>query len=210
MLKCVTDVICFQGRRRKVGDRGHAGVGEVSSADEESEVERLGDTDGDEQVQSRPKLRPFRRGRRRRTRLNPGTEYEDGNEDEGVGRDELELENELEEDARDMVTPKATRVRDDGVQSTPCSSAPQRGAHAGSGVELESDDLMMTPGRLARVEQDGAERADVGETKAMLQSKKRLREEEMELSPSPLPQVELETLSTPVDDVHVRRKRIRR
>jgi len=211
-------ILSFQGRRRKVGDRGHGGIGEVSSADEESEVERLGETDGDEQGQgqSRPKLRPFRRGRRRGMRSNPDPEDEDGNEDEGVPRDDLELENELEEDTRHMVTPRATRVRDDGVQSTPCSSAPQRDAHVGSGGgEFEPDDMMSTSGRPARAGQEGADRADVGETDVMLQSKKRLREEEMELSLSPLPEVELEASihdrpSTPVDDVHVRRKRIRR
>lgn len=209
-------ILSFQGRRRKVGDRGHDGVGEVLSADEESEIERLGDTDGDEQGQSRPKLRPFRRGRRRGTRSNPDPdpEDEDGNEDEGARQDDLELENELEEDTRHMVTPKATRVRDDGVQSTPCSSAPQRDAHVGSGGD-EPDDMMSTSGRPARVGQEGADRADVGETSTMLQSKKRLKEEEMELSLSPLPEVELETSihdrpSTPVDDVHVHRKRIRR
>lgn len=198
-------ILSFQGRRRKVVDRGHGDIGEVSSADEESEVERLGETDGDGQGQGqlRPKLRPFRRGRRRGMRSNPDPEDEDGNEDEGVPRDDLELENELEEDTRHMVTPKATRVRDDGVQSTPCSSAPQRDADVGG--EFEPDDMMSRSGR----------RADVDETDVILQSKKRLREEEMELSLSPLPEVELETSmhdrpSTPVDDVHVRRKRIRR
>jgi len=208
--------LLFKGRgRRKAVDQG---VGGVSSADEESEVERLGETDGDGQGQgqgqSRPKLRPFRRGRRRGMRSNPNPENEDGNEDEGVPRDDLELEN--EEDTRHMVTPKATRLRDDDVQSTPCPSAPQRDAHVGSGGgEFEPDDMMSRSGRPARAGQEGADRADVGETGVMLQSKKRLREEEMELSLSPLPEVELETSihdrpSTPVDDVHVRRKRIRR
>lgn len=142
--------------------------------------------------------------------MNPDPEDEDGNEDEGAQRDDLELGNEPEDDVH-VVTPKATRMQDDGAQSTPRSSAPQRDAHVGSGGEFESDDMMSSSGRPVR---EGADRADVGETNVMLQSKKRLRDE-MELSLSPLPQVELETSihdrpSTPVDDVHVRRKRIRR
>ena len=180
----------FKGRgRRKAVDQG---VGGVSSADEESEVEHLGDTDDEDEEQqqppppppppSRPKLRPFRRGRRRRTRSNPDPEGE--GENEGADRDEERHELGLEEEDPD--TPKATRMRDDVVSPfTP-------GAHV-EHAELESD-VMMSVTR----------ESDRGDVHEMVPSKKRLREDETTTT------LGHDRPSTPVDDVHVGRKRVRR
>lgn len=187
----------FKGRgRRKAVDQG---VGGVSSADEESEVERLGDTDDDDDEQqqpppppppppSRPKLRPFRRGRRRRTRSNPDPEGE--GENEGADRDEERHELGLEDgEEEDPDTPKATRMRDDVVSPfTP-------GAHV-EHAELESD-VMMSVTR----------ESDRGDVHEMVPSKKRLREDETTTTTTTSGH---DRPSTPVDDVHVGRKRVRR
>ncbi|KAF5348797.1 hypothetical protein D9756_009780 [Leucocoprinus leucothites] len=214
-----------EGRRRKA-DKGNASAGELSSADEESEVERLIDTDGEQAKGSKPKPKPTRRGTRR-TRSNPNPEEE---ADEGGEAQQPNEENEPENN-QTMVTPKATRTRGAIVSPSP---VPQQGAEGTTrspspGTEAqpapEPTDITQqrasTPARPVQDEEEAEDQgADVGgtiETPKAKPAKKRLREDEdVEMEPSPQAEPQNpgtpghDRPGTPVDDVLVRRKRIRR
>ncbi|KXN89772.1 Cohesin subunit psc3 [Leucoagaricus sp. SymC.cos] len=211
-----------EGRRRKA-DRGNVSAGELTSADEESEVEKLVDTDGEQAAggtkKSRPKprLRPVGRGTRR-TRANPNPEED-------------------EEGVQEQVTPRATRTRSSPQQNAE-ESAPSPSPAAGGGAEsLEPEPGLgpvatgqepSTPTRPAEeTEEHEEEETGAGETietpKAS-KTRKRSREEEVEgeegvegeVGPQGEPHVQKSSTpghdrpSTPVDALNIRRKRIRR
>lgn len=220
-----------EGRRRKA-DKGTTSAGELTSAEEESEVEKLMDTDAEQSKTSRPRPqpRPIRRGTRR-TRANPNPEDDGGEEQERIN-DENGNETEAEpqpENSQVMVTPKANRTRSEVATPLESAQAPvPTGANAGTDVgepiteagATESTQQPLMPGKEAQGEEHGEEVSveETTETPKVNKTKKRTREDEdtdMEGSPqveSP-PDAEAsrhEQPSTPVDDVHIRRKRIRR
>ncbi|XP_006455307.1 hypothetical protein AGABI2DRAFT_121237 [Agaricus bisporus var. bisporus H97] len=197
-----------EGRRRR-RDKGTASAGELTTADEESEGERLGDTDGEQSKTSRPKPR-----RTRHTRANPNPEEEPQELEQNIS------ENEQEQD-QIMATPKANRVRPEAVTPSPAPSGAAEvsasQATAADGAEPEPEATLSaqqqpTTPRRTSVDTELGEAVDESlETPKMSTTKKRPRgDEDNEASLLLEPREEaVEQPSTPVDEVYVRKKRIR-
>lgn len=203
-------VSATEGRRRR-RDKGTASAGELTSADEESEGEKLVDTDGEQAKTSRPKARPIRGTRHTRANPNPEEEIQD------LERNDIN-ENEQDQD-QTLATPKPDRVRTLAETPPPApsrdveASVSQATADVGTEPEPEATQQQPSTPRRTSVDREQGETVnELIETPKASTTKKRSREDEdREASPRLEPQEEeaAEQPSTPVDEVYIRRKRIR-
>lgn len=176
-------------------------------------------TDGEHSKSSRPKPRAVHR-RTRRTRANPNPE--------GEVQEEQEQTNDEQEhgDEQAVVTPKAKRTQPPDAEP---SSAPREAAEivappAGGDMQTEEEAEgaqsaqypPSTPAGASEELEGDVRTEETAETPKVAQAKKRTREDDIETEASPLVDSQgAETPghdrpSTPVDDVQIRRKRVRR